>query len=728
MNYKILHDIPGRLRVSCQSVPDAVANAGAVGELLSMQDGIRSAVLSARTSNLLIVYSRAVPRDRVLSLLDVMGPSDWRGLGRGDRRAPPPLFEMTVSALARTALLTLVRRLLLPAPVRYATIVWSALPYIAKGFGSLLRGRLDIAVLDAAALTILALRRDFGAMRTILLLFAAADSLEVWTREQSRNSLADSLAIKIDAVWIRTERGDVKRLLADVRPGDLVVVRSGGVVPVDGVVAEGEAMVNQSVLTGESEAAHKSPGLSVFAGTVIDEGNIVVRTEKTADRTRLRGIIAFIEESEALKADIQSKAERLADAIVPYSLFLSLAALVATRSPIRAAAVLMVDYSCAIRMSTPLAILSAISEGIKRGVLIKGGKYIEELALADSLVLDKTGTLTMSRPRVARVIPFDGWDAREALRVSACIEEHFPHPVARAVVRKAEADDLRHREKHAEPEYILAHGVASRLDGRQVLIGSGHFIFEDMKVPLTPQVEREAGAEAGLGRSLIYMAYDGRVAGMLAIEDPIRDDAAGTLAGLSANGIGRITMLTGDGERTARTVSERLGIGSFHANLLPVGKAALIRECRRAGGRVMFVGDGVNDSPALSAADVGVSLKDGADIAKEVAGVVLIDGNLSGLLAARLLSVAALKRINRQFGFIVAVNTALMIMGLAGGISPRLAALLHNLGTVLVTANSIRRLLPDDGAGTVAGTETGIAAGGAGEAIGGDAAPDANIA
>ncbi len=696
MKYDILHDIPGRLRVYCRDIDVNPGNAAAIGELLSMQDGIVGAALSVRTRSLLIHYSRVIPRKHILSLLDVLEPDDWDGFGLGAEDAPQSLFDMTIGAVIKETIKTILKYIFLPAPVRYSLILLDALPGIGKGLGSLGRGRVDIAVLDATALTILAARRDFSAIRTILWMFSAADSLEEWTREQSRRDLADSLALRIDSVWIRTERGDVRRPMAEVVPGDLVIVHAGSVIPVDGVVAEGDALVNQSALTGESEPAHKTTGLSVFAGTVIDEGMLVVRVVKAAGQTRLQAIIEFIEQSESLKAGVQSKAERLADAIVPYSLLMSLAVLIATRNPARASAVLMVDYSCAIRMSTPLTILNAIQEGVKNGVLIKGGKYIEALATADSLVIDKTGTLTQSKPWVAKVIGFDGWSETEVLRTAACIEEHFPHPVGRAVVKKAESENLRHRERHARPEYILAHGIASRLGDKEILVGSAHFIFDDMRVELTDEVGREARAEADSGHSLLYMAYNGRLVGMLSIEDPVRPDAGDTIRGLRECGVRHIDMLTGDGERTAAAVAARLGIASFRSGLLPVQKADLIGGFRAEGRKVMFVGDGVNDSPALSAADVGVSLKDGADLAKEVAGVVLVDGRLSDLVTARALSSRALARINRQFGFIMGINSVLIGFGLFGAITPRLAAVLHNLGTVAVTANSIRKLLPDE--------------------------------
>jgi Cu2+-exporting ATPase len=694
MRYEILHDIPGRLRVHCPDIPITPPTASAIGELLSMQDGILSAEMSVRTGNLLIRYARIMPKTHVLALLEVLEPTDWEGFGF-EAEIPPSIYEMTVCAIARTAFWQAVKWLFLPAPIRYGLILLEALPVAVKGAGSLARGNLDVAVLDASALSVLAARRDFGAIRSILWMFEAADALEEWTRAQSRTSLSESLALKIDSVWVKTRNGHARRAMQEIRPGDLVVVQTGGVIPVDGVVSEGEALVNQSILTGESEAAHKSAGLSVFAGTVIDEGALVVRVEKAADETRLQNIVTFIEESESLKAGIQSRAERMADAIVPYSLGLSLAILILTRNPVRASAVLMVDYSCAIRMATPLTILGAIREGVKNGILIKGGKHMEALARADSLVLDKTGTLTRSKPSVARVAAFDGWNVDDVLRMAACIEEHFPHPVGRAVVKKAEQEQLRHRERHAKPNYILAHGIASTYENRRIVVGSAHFVFDDMRVARPQEVDRVAGEEAEKGRSLLYMGYDGRLAGILSIEDPIRDDAASTLKALTAAGIRRITMLTGDGERTARAVAGALGIRDYRSELLPVDKARHVDDMKRNGRTVAFVGDGVNDSPALSAADVGVSLKDAADIAKEVAGIVLVDGRLSALATARELSVLALARVNLQFAFILGLNSLLIGLGLFGIITPRLAAVLHNLGTVLVAANSVKGLLPE---------------------------------
>ncbi|MDR1535639.1 MAG: heavy metal translocating P-type ATPase [Planctomycetota bacterium] len=696
MKYEILHDIPGRLRLRCLDLAPTRRVADAVSALLSPQEGVVSVFLSPRTGNLLVIYSFGrTSREQVLALVGALTPDDWEGLEGEIQPRPPPLFETAFAAGLETAFNSLLRWLFLPAPVRFALNVWRAFPRLVRGLASLLSPRFDIALLDASALAIMILRRDSSAMRTLLLLFSAADSLEEWTREESRAGLADSLALKFDFAWVKTPGGEIRKRVADLREGDLVVVRAGAAIPVDGVAVAGEALVNQSTLTGESVPAPKRAGLSVFAGTVVEEGALTIRTDKPAEQTRLREIVRFIEESESLKAEVQSRAERLAESIVPYSLFLSLAVFAVSRDSARAAALLMVDYSCAIRLSSSMTIIAAIREGVGHGVLLKGGKYVEDAALVDCLALDKTGTLTLATPAVAGIRAFAGWGEEEALRTAACIEEHFPHPVARAVVREAERRRLRHREKHAEPEYIMAHGVASRLEGRDVLVGSAHFVLDDMGAEASAEAVEAARSEALLGRSILYLAVGGRVAGIIAIEDPVRPDAAGALAALAADGIGKIVILTGDGERTALAVTESLGLEAPRAELLPADKARIIREFREAGRRVMFVGDGVNDSPALSAANVGVSLKGGSDLAREVCGVLLLDGSLAGLLAARRLSRAALVRIDRQFWFIVGLNSLLLACGLYGGISPRFAAFFHNLGTLAVTANSIRRLLPE---------------------------------
>ena len=695
MKYAILHELPGRLRVKISGAPRDRRSVRAIAALLVRQEGLLSADLSPRTGNLLVFYQPgAASRRSLLDILEVLEPSDWEGLDGGFDHDIPPLFELALVSLGKIALVSSIRWLVFPGWVRNILNVCRALPRLAKGAGSLRRRRADIALLDGLALGILAWKREFSALRAILLLFSAADSLETWSRADSRAGLAESLAMKFDRAWIRTAAGDEYRPVSAIRPRDLVVVRTGEVIPIDGMAVEGEALVSQAALTGESEPAHKGPGITVFAGTAVAEGMLVIRAEKPADATRLWEIVRFIEESESLKGETASRAEILADAIVPYSLMLALTVFLFTRNLDRVASVLVVDYSCAIRISAPLTMLSAIREGIRRGVLLKGGRQVEAAAQADCLALDKTGTLTLAEPSVAKIAALGDWTEAEILRTTACIEEHFPHPVAKAVVREAERRGLRHRERHAEPEYILAHGVVSRLDGERVLVGSAHFVLDDNNVPSDETIRAWEQDEAALARSILYLAVGGRIVGAISIEDPIRPEAALVLKGFVADGIKQIVVLTGDGERTAQAVAGKLGVPLPRSGLLPADKAEIIQELKRDGRKVLFVGDGVNDSPALSAADVGAAPRNGADIAREVAGILLLDESLSPLLDARLLSRAALRRVDRQFGFIIGVNSILIGLGLAGLLSPATASFLHNFATLAVTVNSLNRLLP----------------------------------
>nr|GBO94968.1 lead, cadmium, zinc and mercury transporting ATPase [Nitratidesulfovibrio sp. HK-II] len=586
----------------------------------------------------------------------------------------------------------LILRPFLPRIVRMVSAFFRALPFLLKGGRSLASGRLNVDVLDAAALGISLVRGDFRSVGLITALFAVGEFLEEWTRKKSRESLAESLAVDVDTVWVKRGEAEVQVPLSALADGDLVVVRAGSSIPVDGVVAEGEAMVNQTSMTGEPLAVARRAGASVYAGTVVEEGRLDIRPTGVGSETRINQIVGFIERSEALKANVQGKAERLADAIVPYSFLLAGGVWAVTRDVARAASVLLVDYSCAIRLATPLAILTGMREGAHHGVLIKGGRFIEGLAGADTVVFDKTGTLTEARPRVAEVISLNGHGRDDVLRLAACLEEHFPHPVARAVVRKAEQEALDHQEEHAEVEYVVAHGIASRLRGERVLVGSRHFVHEDEGVPLDeflPVINQWAAK----GYSILHLAIGGKLAGILCIEDPLRPEAADVVRGLRKQGVKRIIMLTGDGPVTAAAVASAVGVDEWRAQVLPADKADIVRQLQTEGGKVVMVGDGINDSPALSAADVGVSLRDGADLAREVADVVLSGNDLAELLVARRLAKATLRRIHVNFSSIMGLNTAFMALGLVGRAQPGMLALLHNLTTVGVALNAMRPML-----------------------------------
>lgn len=579
----------------------------------------------------------------------------------------------------------------LPMGARAANALLGALPIIREGLSELFHGRLNVAVLDAAALIVSLLRRDFKTAGLLVLLLGMGEMLENYARKKSMASLAEQLSVKVDRVWVQFEDGtQIQKPFAEVTADDQILVRTGNVIPVDGVVVAGEAAVNQSTMTGEPLAVPRSAGGSVFAGTVVECGEILIRPLNIGDGTRLAKIIAFVEESEKLKAGIESRALRFADAIVPFNFALAGLVWFFTRDWTRTASVLLVDYSCALRLATPLAILSAMKEGTARGVVVKGGRYLEALAEVDTVVFDKTGTLTNATPALSDVVSLDAnRDEDELLRLAACLEEHFPHPVSRAIVDAAENKGLAHFiEAHdAEVQYIVAHGICSSVDGSRVLLGSRHFIEDDEGIDCT-EAKVHVDRLASEGKTVLYVALDGRLIGLLGIEDPIRPEAQQVIQALKGRGK-RVIMLTGDDERTARAVAQKLDIDAYRAQVLPADKADVVMRLKDQGAKVLMVGDGINDSPALSAADVGVTLRDGTDIAQEVADVVLAP-SLDNLLTALDLGEATLKRIRSNMYWSVGLNTGFLAGGLTGLITPAVSALMHNSTTIGVCLNAMR--------------------------------------
>lgn len=598
-------------------------------------------------------------------------------------------------------------RPLLPVGLNAANALLASVPFVLSGVKSLLRGRFDVAVLDGAALLVSLLRRDFRTAGLLIVLLGLGEMLESYTRKKSMASLADELALRVDSVWVRRGNGNVKIALRDVTKEDVVVVHAGNAIPVDGIVVDGDGSVNQASMTGEPLPVHRMKGGTVFAGTVLEDGELMIRPTGVGDGTRLQQIVRFIENSEAAKAGIEGKALKWADRIVPYHFLLAGLVWLVTRDFARMASVLMVDFSCALRLATPLAILTAMRTGTQRGVVVKGGKYLEALAEVDTVVFDKTGTLTASAPKLSDVVSLDErYDADDLLRLAACLEEHFPHPVGRAVVHAAETKGLAHAvEAHdAKIDYVVAHGIASSVEGARVLLGSRHFVEEDEGVSVA--VGHEAAERlAREGKSILYLAVGGKLAGLLGIEDPVRAEAKAVIAALHERGVKKVWMLTGDDERTARVVAETLGIDHYRAGILPADKAAVVTALKEKGAKVLMVGDGVNDSPALSASDVGVTLRDGADIAQEVADVVLSENTLAGLPVAMDLGKAAMARIRQNFVASVGLNGLFLAGGLTGTLMPAVGALLHNGTTIGVCLNAMRD--PDagglDGKGFLAG-------------------------
>ena len=596
--------------------------------------------------------------------------------------------DLDLSPLARW----LVLRPVLPMLVNTANVFLGAIPYFFRGLKNLLKGKLNVEVLDASAIGVSLLLRDFRTAGLVILLLGMGEMLERYTRKKSLASLADQLALKVDRVWVRAGESVIEKPLKEVTPEDVIVVRTGSTIPVDGVVVAGNAEVNQATMTGEPLPVHREAGGTVFAGTVVEDGEIDIQTTKMGDGTRLNQIVNFIETSEKSKAGIQGKAEHLADAIVPFNFALAGLVFLFTRNLARTASVLMVDYSCALRLATPLAILTSMKQGTKSGVLIKGGRYLEALAEVDTVVLDKTGTLTKASPELSDVVSLcKKRDQKEILALAACLEEHFPHPVSRAVVRAAEAQGVNHyKEEHdAEVKYVVAHGICSSVDGQKVVIGSRHFVEDDEKVDVSaglPHVERLAAE----GKSVLYMAQGGKLIGVLGIVDPLRPESKKVIGELRKRGIKRIVMLTGDDARTAKNVAEQLGITEFRAQVLPTDKASHVIALKKEGCKVLMIGDGVNDSPALSSADVGATLKEGSDIAQEVADVVLTNNSLEDLPYAIDLGRATMARIKQNFGVSVGLNTSFMAGGLFGVLTPALGAVLHNMTTIGVCLNAMR--------------------------------------
>ncbi len=618
--------------------------------------------------------------------------------------------ELDFSSLARYLFL----RPVLPMVVNIGNAVLGALPIIAEGIKNLFKGKLNVPVLDAAALIVSLLRRDFRTVGLLVVLLGLGEMLENYTRKKSLASLADELALKVDQVWVRRGQ-DGERVeaiaLSELTLEDTVVVRSGSVIPADGIVVAGDASVNQATMTGEPLPVHRTAGGSVFAGTVVEDGEIDIRPTALSDKSRLSKIVRFIETSEAAKAGIQGKAEHLADAIVPYNFLLAGLVWLLTRDLTRTASVLLVDYSCALRLATPLAILTAMRVGTGRGVLVKGGRFLEALAETDTVVFDKTGTLTQASPVLSDIVPVHpDYDRKSVLKLAACLEEHFPHPVSRAIVRAAQNEGVYHDDEDHDTEvrYIVAHGICSSVNGKKCVLGSRHFVGDDEGVDLAlaqPVVDHLAQE----GKSVLYFAVGGELVGILGIEDPLRAEAIDTIRELRSRGIKRIVMLTGDDERTAATVAAKLGLDDYRAQVLPEEKAAHVEALVKTGAKVLMVGDGINDSPALSAAHVGVTLRDGTDIAQEVADVVLTGNNLLDLPVAIDLGRAALTRIKQNFAISVGLNTSFLAGGLTGVLTPAAGALLHNATTIGVCLNAMQPTLTDGTHRTLAERVTDIA-------------------
>ena len=689
MNATILHESRGRIRFRLRQKQMTLAQADLLEAWIQGKSWCRQVTVHERTCCVILYYDGT--RQAVLNEIRHFS---WQEAERttalsahSSRALNREFEEKLVTKVVCKAACTL----FLPPPLRIARILWHMIPFIRRGLRCLLRRRIKVELLDTLSISISACRRDFGTAGMVMFLLEVGELLEEWTRKKSVADLARCMSLNVDRVWLRTAQGEVLVPVSQIQPGDAVVVRAGGIVPVDGLVLEGEVTVNQASLTGESIPVPKRPGGAVYAGTVVEEGECVLEVKQASGQSRYDQIVHMIEQSEQMKSEAESKAANLADKLVPYTFVGSLLSFVLTRNVARALSVLMVDFSCALKLAMPLAVLSAMREAGRAHITVKGGKFLEAVAAADTIVFDKTGTLTHACPQVAQVVSFGGKEEAEMLRLAACLEEHFPHSMANAVVEEAKRRGLRHEEYHSKVEYLVAHGIASTVDEERVLIGSAHFVFEDESC-IIPEGEQERFDALPPEYSHLYLAVGGQLAAVICISDPLREEAKEVLSALRALGITSTVMLTGDSRRTAEAIALQVGVDAFRAEVLPADKADYVARLRREGHTVLMVGDGINDSPALSEADAGIAISDGAAIAREIADITIAADSLWELVELRRIAMALMARIHSNYRFVIGFNGALIALGVAGVLPPATSATLHNLSTLGVSLRSMGRL------------------------------------
>ena len=693
MKCTILHEGKGRMRVHVEKVRMTLHRADVLEAYLNHHDAIVHAAVYERTGDVVITYTGK--RTAAIAILagykfDVaeydalVTSADSRRL---NREYQDKMFDLVAGRC--------LRKLFLPAPLDAAYTAFRSIRFLWKGVRCALHRKLEVEVLDALSIGVSILRSDFATAGSVMFLLNLGSLLEEWTRKKSLDDLARSMALNVDKVWVRSQGTEVLVPLTKVRSGDEVVVRSGNMIPLDGTVLEGEAMVNQAALTGESMPVRKAEGSTLYAGTVVEEGECVFIAKAEGGSNRYDKIVSMIEESEKLKSSTENRALALADRLVPWCLGATGVTYLLTRNVTRAISCLMVDFSCALKLSMPLAVLSAMRECGSYHITVKGGKYLEALSQADTIVFDKTGTLTRATPQVVDVVPFSGCNEREVLQLAACLEEHFPHSMANAVVRAAKERGISHEEMHSEVEYIVAHGIASRVGGQRVVIGSHHFVFEDEKCTI-PTAEQQKFDALKPAYSHLYMAASGQLVGVICISDPLRPEAAAVLNGLRALGIRNTVMMTGDSERTAAAIAKQVGVDRFFAEVLPEDKANFVQQAKAEGHTVVMIGDGINDSPALSAADIGIAINSGAAIAREIADVTIKADSLEELVALKAIANSLQKRVHANYRFVLTFNSALIALGALGILQPASSAMLHNLSTIGISLKSMTNLLPEN--------------------------------
>ncbi|MBO1290677.1 heavy metal translocating P-type ATPase [Faecalibacterium sp. Marseille-Q3530] len=690
MKCTILHEGRGRMRVHVCNVRMTLHRADVLEAYLNHHDAIEKATVYERTGDVVLYYrGRRADAVQALSRYKFDQPELDALVTTADSRKLNQEYQEKMCDLVAGHFF---RKLFLPAPIRAAYTVWRSIAFVWKGVRCLLRRRLEVEVLDALSIGVSVLRGDFSTAGSVMFLLNLGSLLEEWTRKKSLDDLARSMALNVDKVWVRSQGTEVLLPLTKVQPGDEIVVRSGNMVPLDGTVIEGEAMVNQAALTGESMPVRKAKGATVYAGTVVEEGECVFLAKAAGGANRYDKIVAMIEESEKLKSSTENRALELADKLVPWCLAGTVVTYALTRNVTRAISILMVDFSCALKLSMPLAVLSAMRECGMAHITVKGGKYLEALAKADTIVFDKTGTLTRATPQVVDIIPFSNSEKDDVLRLAACLEEHFPHSMANAVVRAAREQGLSHEEMHSEVEYIVAHGIASRVGGERVVIGSYHFVFEDEHC-IVPADEQEKFDQMPAEYSHLYMAASGQLVGVICIADPLRPEAASVLRQLHKLGIRNTVMMTGDSYRTAEAIARQVGVDQFFAEVLPEDKANFVQKAKAEGRTVVMIGDGINDSPALSAADIGIAINSGAAIAREIADVTIKADSLEELVTLKTIANALQHRVSSNYRFVLSFNSTLIALGALGILQPAASAMLHNLSTIGISLRSMTNLI-----------------------------------
>ena len=692
MKFKVLHNMRGRMRIHVMTNEMTDLQADKLEYDLAAQDMILTAKVYERTGDVVITYTGE--RQILLSYLQTYYYSrkveEDETLVRSGRAMNRKYWDKLVNRVV----LRMGSKFFVPASIRTGLVLVKSLSYIKKALSCVGRRKIEVPLLDGIAITTSIVRGDYGTAGSVMFLLDLGEIMEEWTHKKSVDDLAKKMSLNVSKVWLNVDGKEVLTDVSKIETGDCVTVHMGNVIPLDGVIKEGEGMVNQASLTGEAIPVAKKPGGYVYAGTVLEEGELLIEVKENSGTTKYEKIVAMIEKTEKLKSTVESRAEHLADRLVPYTLAGTGLVYLLTRNVTKALSVLMVDFSCALKLSMPISVLSAMREAQSHGITVKGGKFLEAMAEADTIVFDKTGTITKAQPVVSDVISFCDEEPDELLKIAACLEEHFPHSMAKAVVRAAMDKGLVHEENHSKVEYIVAHGISSRIQDKKVIIGSYHFVFEDEQCVI-PQGKEELFESLSGECSHLYLAIDGVLVAVIAITDPIREEAPQVVSMLRKCGLSKIVMMTGDSERTAEVVAAKVGVDEYYSEVLPEDKASYVEKEHQAGCKVIMIGDGVNDSPALSAADVGIAICDGAEMAREIADITIAGDNLEELVTLKRLSNALVKRIHGNYRQIVGFNTGLILCGIGGVMQPATSALLHNTSTLAISVKSMKDLLSE---------------------------------